>query len=126
MLLEWLQDMNWPGAQTVAEYLVGFGDSLIAPIQHVLRSRDSVWAYWVLQTFKDKFDAGFWTHLSNDVAAIAREPDRDGAHVVAMEILAQHRLLPTTELRQLRENLRSSTDIDEKEFNVLDRLLSIQ
>ncbi|AJQ94764.1 DUF5071 domain-containing protein [Gynuella sunshinyii] len=47
-LLEWLQDINWPVAQHVAERLSKLGLELVEPILVVLNGTDEVWKYWIV------------------------------------------------------------------------------
>ena len=53
MLMEWLQDMNWPGATIIARHLISFGPDLVEPIRRVIESGDSIWIHWVLSEFAD-------------------------------------------------------------------------
>lgn len=49
ILLEWLQDYNWPPADLICEYLLKF--PLIKykkKIIEILNSNDDIWKYWVL------------------------------------------------------------------------------
>ena len=50
-LLEWLQDMNWPVARPIAEYLVGVADKITSHILNVLRGEDEIWKYWMVIEF---------------------------------------------------------------------------
>lgn len=50
-LLEWLQDGNWPISKPVGELLLPFTENLSSEIVHILQGQDSVWKYWILQTF---------------------------------------------------------------------------
>lgn len=42
-LLEWLQDINWPVFEGIAQRLSSLGDDLVAPITRILESSDSIW-----------------------------------------------------------------------------------
>lgn len=50
-LLEWIQDMNWPGSRRIATLLRETGDPLIPHIQDVFRnhSEDEEWMYWIFE-----------------------------------------------------------------------------
>lgn len=47
-LLEWIQDMNWPIAKTLAPFLTSIGQPLLPHIQRVFRTDDEVWKYWII------------------------------------------------------------------------------
>ncbi|MEK4513730.1 DUF5071 domain-containing protein [Paenibacillus sp. FSL H8-0122] len=57
-LLEWIQDMNWPGAGRIAPLLREIGDPLIPYIQDVFRnhSQDEEWMYWIFEMIIDYWD----------------------------------------------------------------------
>lgn len=42
-LLEWVQDLNWPVAQTLAPFLASAGRIIAPGIREVLASHDSTW-----------------------------------------------------------------------------------
>lgn len=49
ILMEWLQDYNWPPADLICEYLLKF--PLIKykkEILEILNGNDNVWKYWIL------------------------------------------------------------------------------
>jgi hypothetical protein len=50
-LLIWLQDMNWPVARPVANYLVTIKEYMTFEILEVLKGDDDLWKYWVLLEF---------------------------------------------------------------------------
>ncbi|MHA3916746.1 DUF5071 domain-containing protein [Halovulum sp. GXIMD14793] len=76
-LLEWLQDMNWPVANDVANLLAGAGPAIVPHIRFVLSSDDAVWKYWVLSTLLPKLDPSISTDLIPDIARLANRPTED-------------------------------------------------
>lgn len=50
-LLEWLQDMNWPVARPVANFLLSINDQITDEIIEVLKTQDEIWKYWIISTF---------------------------------------------------------------------------
>lgn len=57
-LLKWIQDMNWPVAGPVSEFLEKISKHISTDIIEVLRGNDSTWKYWCLVVFgkTDKLD----------------------------------------------------------------------
>ena len=47
-LLEWIQDMNWPVAESVLELLLTFPEEIVPHVQDVLSSNDDNWKYFIL------------------------------------------------------------------------------
>lgn len=54
-LLEWIQDMNWPVARPVADYLESILAHITTEILEILRGNDDIWKYWCIHVF------GLWT-----------------------------------------------------------------
>lgn len=51
-LLEWLQDINWPVAKPVSDYLESIHDKITAELLSILKSNeDEVWKYWIITIF---------------------------------------------------------------------------
>lgn len=50
-LLEWLQDLNWPVAEPVADYLKSIHEEITEEILAVLSTDDNIWKYWIIETF---------------------------------------------------------------------------
>ncbi len=48
-LLEWLQDMNWPVAQTLSPFIASIGPPLIPHLKHIFETDDQIWKYWIIQ-----------------------------------------------------------------------------
>jgi hypothetical protein len=47
-LLEWLQDMNWPVAHEVAQYLTPHVNEMKDELLSILNSDDGMWKYWIV------------------------------------------------------------------------------
>lgn len=73
-LLEWLQDMNWPISQPIAEYLLPFSEKIAPEILKILQGKDEIWKYWMLVTFgkitKDKL-------VLEEINRIAKNPTQE-------------------------------------------------
>ncbi|MFG4001547.1 DUF5071 domain-containing protein [Flavobacterium aquidurense] len=82
-LLEWLQDMNWPISQPIAEYLLPFFEKIAPEILKILQGKDEVWKYWMLVTFgkitKDKL-------VLEEINRIAKNPTQEEADNEVSEI----------------------------------------
>lgn len=47
-LLEWVQDLNWPVAQTLAPFLANAGRIVVPGIRKILASNDDTWKWSVV------------------------------------------------------------------------------
>jgi hypothetical protein len=48
VLMEWMQDINWPVAQTLQPFLASIGAPLAPYVRSVWRTDDDLWKYWVI------------------------------------------------------------------------------
>ena len=123
-LIEWLQDMNWPGASTISTYLKGRGKSTIEPVRKALQSEDNMWNYWILEQFGDNFDRDYWLKLKNELISIASYPDEDAAHIEALYIITRYHLLPKEEIQSILNRVKANAKIDHEEYLKVERVLA--
>jgi hypothetical protein len=76
-LFEWLQDINWPIAQPLADFLVPIGAPLLPSIRKVLASNDDMWIYWVLQFIVAKLPNSLINELSPEINRMAFSAEND-------------------------------------------------
>ena len=48
LILEWMQDLNWPVAQVFQPFLASIGAPLAPYVRNVLSTNDEIWKYWML------------------------------------------------------------------------------
>ncbi|WP_100330418.1 DUF5071 domain-containing protein [Bacillus xiapuensis] len=48
-LMEWVQDMNWPIAEEVAQLILTFPNEIVPLVKEVFKTNDDVWKYWCLE-----------------------------------------------------------------------------
>lgn len=85
-LLEWLQDMNWPIAEPLANFLVTIGAPLVPHLQKVLRSKDDMWIYWVLQGVVSKLSSELVQQLERELGDLVRVAENDE---IALDIIVK-------------------------------------
>lgn len=90
-LLGWLQDMNWPVAPPLADFLVTVGEPLLPHLRQVLSSGDDMWIYGVLQHVVAHLPAALIRELAGSLHHLASAAEND---IVALRILAQVGGLP--------------------------------
>ncbi|MCG9655764.1 DUF5071 domain-containing protein [Vibrio vulnificus] len=62
-LLEWLQDLNWPVADSVSQRLLQLDLELVEPLLLILSSDDDVWKYWLVSFFLHYVDISVYDRL---------------------------------------------------------------
>ena len=91
VLLEWLQDFNWPVAPLVQERLATLGAELIDPAKSVLRGNDNVWKYWLVSSLLPLVRDDVFSAVAVEVERIASNPTEgekhEEVHIAAQELL---------------------------------------
>lgn len=83
VLLEWLQDMNWPISRSIAELLIPFSEKISSEILKILQSEDQVWKYWILITFGETIMDKM---VLNEIERIVKHPTKDEIDEEVFEI----------------------------------------
>lgn len=91
-LLAWLQDINWPGAQEIADFLVAVGAPVIPHVRCVLQGSDRVWQYWVLNFLVNKWPRELVAGLEAELMKLIWLTDGEEVDIAALRQLAKHRL----------------------------------
>lgn len=102
-LLEWIQDMNWPGAGRIATLLREIGDPLIPSIQEVFRnhSEDEDWMYWIFETILDHWNTEQIIPLREDLIRLTEKPT---IGLKALRILWVHQIYTAEAVQLLLED----------------------
>ncbi|MFD2880961.1 DUF5071 domain-containing protein [Paenibacillus rhizoplanae] len=68
-LLQWIQDMNWPGSRRIATLLRETGDPVIPYIQDVFRnqSQDEEWMYWIFEMIIDYWNKDHISQIQEEL-----------------------------------------------------------
>lgn len=90
-LMEWIQDMNWPIANEVAELLLTFPNDMVPLIKEVLATHDDVWKYWCLEILIKGLPEVVRLDLKSELIRIVERPTAgeklEELDETAMEIL---------------------------------------
>jgi len=73
-LLEWIQDLNWPVAGPVADYLESISEYLTEEIIEILRGNDEMWKYWCVFIFGIHATKTIDPKLMQEFLRIANKP----------------------------------------------------
>lgn len=114
LLLEWIQDLNWPGANIIVDFLVQFDDNLIEHFRKILKSDDKIWIYGLLSSFRTKFSIVFWQNLKRELLILAYKYDEDFVHIEALKVIGKYHLDTEENIRMF---LRQVELIDPDQYN---------
>lgn len=123
MLLEWLMDMNWPGAIIIAEHLPTYGLRLGLYLKPVFESGDDIWIQGVLAVLSEKFDGRFWLPYLSELRRIAHGMDREGADAEALCILARYGLDSAERIQAVVREAENLPGADPRDFQRVKLLL---
>ncbi|WP_339247817.1 DUF5071 domain-containing protein [Paenibacillus sp. FSL F4-0243] len=88
-LLEWIQDINWPGAGEIAVFLLEIGDPMIPYVKDVLNqhSDDEEWVYRIFNDLIDHWNTLQILQIQAELIKISQEKAND---LSALRILLTH------------------------------------
>lgn len=75
-LMEWIQDMNWPVAKIVADYLLTISEHLTQEILEILKGTDEIWKYWCIQVFGFNSTNTLDQQVIEEIRRIAYQPTK--------------------------------------------------
>jgi uncharacterized protein (DUF433 family) len=75
-LLEWMQDTNWPVAQTLEPFLASIGTPLIPHLESILRTNDHIWKAWVISRIIEP-SKNLAQHFRNTLESISKQDSQD-------------------------------------------------
>lgn len=96
-LLEWLMDINWPGANRISEFLVSIREPLIPSIKEALKSEDMMWKYWIIDCVIIKWSVDLVEQITDELIFVASEFDDEEVHLSALKLLVQYKMLESEE-----------------------------
>lgn len=91
-LLKWIRVESWPVAKPICNFLVTIGPALAPEVGRVLASRDDLWKAAVLRNIVDDWPANEIRQLSPQLFMIATDGQSWGADLLALRLLARHRI----------------------------------
>ena len=90
-LLTWIQDMNWPVAGPVSDYLQSISEYITDDIITILNGNDDVWKYWCVSIFGLNAIKPIDPKLMMEFKRIATNPSKnevlEEVHELIMELV---------------------------------------
>ncbi|WP_239616865.1 DUF5071 domain-containing protein [Cohnella mopanensis] len=114
-LLVWLQDLNWPGAMRIADFLSEIGDPIVPHVRDVLKKHkeDEVWIYWLFEQIIDKWDKSKVSQIEEELIDISNGKIND---LRAINTLFNHNVFNLVEVKRQLTNKIKGTIIELEEL----------
>jgi Domain of unknown function (DUF5071) len=93
-LMTWLQDINYPVALPIAEYLVNRGGVVVPHVAEVLRTGDHWWKHCVLTSVVDRWPKDLVEQIQPELErlAVGGIADSEEVDIRALHLLVKHQL----------------------------------
>jgi hypothetical protein len=90
-LLQWIQDMNWPGAQEIVDLLVTIDDKIVPYVKQALKSGDGIWIMWILSEVVSKWNRDIIGQIKDNLIELTNTLDTEliieGVDIQSMKLL---------------------------------------
>ncbi len=120
-LLEWIQDMNWPGAQEIVDLLITIDDEIVPYAKKVLKSEDGIWIIWLLSEVVSKWNKDLMSQIKEDLYGLSVTLDNklimEGVDIQAMKLLYESKLI---DKQQVSNIIKRKTDLYQELLGNLD------
>ena len=107
-LVAWLQDINWPGAREISDFLSSIGEPVIPHVKSVLQGNDRIWQYWVLWSVVNQWPHKLVAELEDDLLKLIWLTNVDEVDIAALRQLAKHHLGDSEDLKRAITRKRQS------------------
>jgi len=93
-MIEWMRDLNWPGAMTIANLLCNIGEAVVPHLKIYFLESDDQLISWILSEIVGDWPKTFVVHVQTDLVRLAqRVESSEYVRVEAERILKEHALL---------------------------------
>ena len=96
-LLEWIRDMNWPGAQEIVDLLITIDDEIIPYAKKVLKSGDGIWIIWLLSEVVSRWSKDLRNLIKDDLFDLSITLDNnliiEGVDIQSMKLLYESKFI---------------------------------
>ncbi|MDF2882901.1 MAG: hypothetical protein K0R54_3458 [Clostridiaceae bacterium] len=90
-LLEWIQDMNWPGTEEIVDLLSTIDYEIVPYVKHVLKSGDGIWIIWTLSEVVSKWSEELRNLIKDNLLELSMTLDshliKEGVDIQSMKLL---------------------------------------
>ncbi|NEW06864.1 DUF5071 domain-containing protein [Paenibacillus sp. SYP-B3998] len=100
-LLEWIMDMNWPGASKISELLISIKEPLIPLVKEAFKTNDTIWQYWIIECILKNWSEDLVKQIDEELILLASGFDYEETHLSALKLLVQFEILDPEEILKL-------------------------
>lgn len=104
-LLQWIQDMNWPGAQEIVDLLITVDEEIVPHAKKVLKSGDGIWIIWLLSEVVSKWNKDLKKQIKDDLYELSVTFDNniviEGVDIQSMKLLYESKLIGKQEVSNI-------------------------
>jgi hypothetical protein len=104
-LLEWIQDMNWPGAQEIVDLLITVDDEIVPYVKKILKSKDGIWIIWLLSEVVSKWNKDLKKQIKDDLYELSVTLDNnliiEGVDIQSMKLLYESKFIGKYEVSNI-------------------------
>lgn len=122
-ILEWLQDVNWPGADLAMGYLNALGDDVVPYVADVLDGTDEVWQYWILHCMVKQWPLSRIQMIYDKLVMLSNVNDYEHVNLAAIEVLISHRLYDRESLTARLNQIHSYRPNITRDINELKNMI---
>ena len=126
-IILWLQDMNWPGSSTIANFLVSIGEPVIPHVKQVLaindRGQDTGFKYNILEQVVEKWPREFVHQIESELMNLIWH-EREDLDIEAIKVLSKHKLGDESKIRHAVENKIIGSEYRLAELRKIENYLS--
>ncbi|QUL58451.1 DUF5071 domain-containing protein [Paenibacillus tritici] len=115
-LLVWIQDINWPGAGLIADFLREIGDPVIPYIQDVFNqhSDDEEWIGWIFEGIIDHWNTNLISQIQEELIRLST-----GGYsgLKSLRTLLVHRIYPKDAVELILQDKKKKTLLEIMELD---------
>lgn len=109
-LLQWIQDMNWPGAKEIVDLLITIDDAIVPYVKQVLKSEDGIWIIWLLSEVISKWNKELIIQIKDDLLELAMTMDNnliiEGVDIQALKLIYESKLIDSSKALSIMKRKR--------------------
>ena len=91
-LLEWLQDINWPVAKPLVDYLKPYTELISNELLAIIKSDDYMWKYWIIVKFGPLVsNASIQQEILEMAASVPQNDDERELKILCFDIATERK-----------------------------------
>jgi hypothetical protein len=109
-LLEWIQDINWPGSKEIVDLLTTVDYEIVPYVKQILKSGDGIWITWLLSEVISKWDNNLRAQIKDNLLELAITMDNnliiEGVDIKALKLLYESKSIDSSKALSITKRKR--------------------